>query len=196
MSDTTAVTKDTAPPVAVVRPTIGDDDPRAARYREDYEQRMAAEAELTNDNTEAQLAAKDQYDQAVAAQAAAREKVEEAQAELAEADAALLKWGNEHTRLGDPRLLPLSPAETLCPGEPTTLMVFPHDVTLQHRVEKVGVRSATFHEGIQEVPESVQDHPWLVSCGVLPYSGAKVDHPVRTRRVVGKSRTEDGGTEK
>lgn len=170
-------TKPTAEPV-VPRPAIGDDDPRAARWRADYEARMGAEGSAIELNDEQRALAKEANDKAVAAHETAVEEFNAAQENLVAAKADVYKTSNAYAKFG-PNARALTPAETLSPGEETCLMVFPHVVTLQASVVRedgtiTGTRSATFQEGIQEVPVSLQNHPYLVSHNVLPYSGGRL----------------------
>lgn len=178
-------TKPTAEPI-VPRPAIGDDDPRAARHRTAYEDRMGAEGSSNELNDEQRELAKEDNDKAVAAHEVAVEEFNAAQEALLVAKANLYKTSNAYAKFG-PNARPLTPAETLSPGEETCLMVFPHVVTLQASVTRedgtiTGTRSATFQEGIQEVPVSLQNHPYLVSHNVLPYSGSRLEGKGRDPR--------------
>lgn len=60
-------------------------------------------------------------------------------------------------RQGDPKRRPMTGAEAKAPGEATVKMNFPHPVTLT----LTGYRTVHFPAGVQEVPESMIDEPYL-----------------------------------
>ena len=171
-------------------PALGDDDPRALKYRAEYEDRMAQQGAVEEQDGTLLATARDGYEKAIAARSVAQEHLVTAQAEVVAAEAEITRWTAAHARVDSPRQFAVTPAETLCPGEETKLMVFPRDVTLQVNVigpygVTNGSRSALFPEGIQEVPVSLHNHQYLIDHGVRPYSGAVVKPKARkpTERV-------------
>lgn len=161
----------------VARPPLDKDDPRVARYQEEYEQRMAAQGDGEAYSEEQRAEAKATFAKATAAHEAAVEAHNKATADLAAARAEFARQADLYARFSAPAAV--SPAETLSPGEETVLMVFPNPVTLQASVKRpdgtmTGTQSATFPEGIQEVPVSLQNHTYLIAHNVHPYGGSRI----------------------
>lgn len=144
---------------------IGADDPRAKPYVDDLKHRDDLDAAAIEERRQVIDAASSKHNQARAKVAAAARAEEEARRAL---DEALIE--QERTRLALVDLnvqVPLvPPAEELCPGERTTMMVFPRQVTLNAHGKVV-----TFPAGIHAVPESLQTHWFLVDSGVRPFAG-------------------------
>jgi hypothetical protein len=145
---------------------------------------MGAEGGAIDQNDEQRELAKEEHDKAMAAHETAVEEFNAAQEALATAKANLAQRSDAYAQFG-PNARPLTPAEILSPGEETCLMVFPHFVTLQANTVREdgvinGTRSATFQEGIREVPVSLQNHTYLISHNVMPYSGGRLE-PSNTR---------------
>jgi hypothetical protein len=65
---------------------------------------------------------------------------------------------------GEPRQAALTGADVAEEGEKLVKMNFPHAVT----VTLPGYRSVYFPAGIQEVPASMVEHPYLADNGVTP----------------------------
>lgn len=181
------VTAQTAP-TPEPRPALDADDPRVARYRADYEERMAQVNAQEANNTDAQLVAREAAEKAQAAFEVAQEEFNAAQDKLATARAEQLRAADAYAKLGNPVFLQPTPAEIMSPGEDTVLMVFPTNVTVQANTPRAdgvinGTRSATFPEGIQEVPVSLQNHPYLIAHNVRPYGGEKIERRAPRTRV-------------
>lgn len=54
-------------------------------------------------------------------------------------------------------------ADEALPGEPTVTMLFPNPVNLTHDVTRQVIK---FNAGVNEVPESLSEHPYLAAHGV------------------------------
>jgi hypothetical protein len=193
----------------------------AEQRQKQFEVTQEAERKRFERDSEAAKREADRNQQLAAAKAERDDKLTKRRAELH-------TMGLEHGFINDAdiearqaRLAPLqdcmSPHDALRPGENTVLMAFPHDVVLtlsahdmraMHGLSDDDLPEGTgvvthgarvlFQKGLQDVPESISDYPWLADHGAYRVSDdGKPETPEeREQRINGKRAKDERAEER